>query len=125
MHLSLDSYLKYFILLYFMRVKFHKGEQREFLDLVVSRLNCISLRGILQFGFNISYNSLKNYYIERRLISGDFFEDLCHISKLNPKNFDVNYLDDNWGRVKGGKKSRRKSREKSGRKGRGEVLLSK
>tara|TARA_Y100000310_G_C20109713_1_gene546544 strand:- start:144 stop:425 length:282 start_codon:yes stop_codon:yes gene_type:complete len=89
-----------------MRVKFHKGEQRKFLDLVVDRLNCISIRGILQFGFNISYDSLKGYYIERRLLSKDFFEDLCHISKLNPKKFNVKYLDDNWGRVKGGKKNK-------------------
>tara|TARA_Y100000034_G_scaffold124869_1_gene173609 strand:- start:33 stop:305 length:273 start_codon:yes stop_codon:yes gene_type:complete len=90
-----------------MRVKFPKGEQRKFLDLVVNRLNCISLRGILQFGFNISYDSLKSYYTERRLMSRDFFEDLCHLSKLRMKSFNVEYLDDNWGRVKGGRKSKK------------------
>tara|TARA_Y100000310_G_C20247975_1_gene607734 strand:- start:246 stop:521 length:276 start_codon:yes stop_codon:yes gene_type:complete len=87
-----------------MRVKFKSGEQRKFLDLVINRLNCISLRGILQFGFDISYNSLKSYYIERRLLPRDFFEDLCHISKINVKKLDVEYLEDNWGRVKGGKR---------------------
>ena len=90
-----------------MRVKFRKGEQRKFLNLIVERLNCISIRGILQFGFDISYDSLKSYYIERRLISSDVFEDLCHLSKLNPGDFDVKYLEDNWGKVKGGKIGKR------------------
>jgi hypothetical protein len=86
-----------------MRVLFKKGMQRKFLDLVVIRLGCISIRGILQFGFNISYNSLKNYYIERRLMSKDFFEDLCHLIKINKNKFNIKYLNDNWGKVKGGK----------------------
>ena len=90
-----------------MRVRFHKGEQRKFLNLIVDILNCISIRGILQFGFDISYDSLKNYYIERRLMDKNFFEDLCHISKLNPNDFDVQYLGDNWGEIKGGKKGKR------------------
>jgi len=92
-----------------MRIKFQKGEQRKFLDFVAKRLNCISIRGILQFGFNISYNSLKNYYTERRLLPEEFFNDLCHVSKLNQKDFNVKYLEDNWGRVKGGKSKRFKS----------------
>ena len=90
-----------------MRVKFKLGEQRKFLDLIIIRLNCISIRGILQFGFNISYNDLKNYYSERRLIPKSFFDDLCHIAKLNPKDFNFEYLKDNWGQIRGGKKSKR------------------
>ena len=90
-----------------MRVKFHKGEQRNFLDLIVERLNCISIRGILQFGFDISYDSLKSYYIERRLMNRDFFEDLCHLAKLDVQDFDVKYFEDNWGEVKGGKNGKR------------------
>jgi len=86
-----------------MRVKFQKGKQRKFLNLVVKRLNCVSIRGILQFGFNISYNSLKNYYTERRLLPKEFFDDLCYVSKLNQKDLNVKYLKDNWGEVKGGK----------------------
>jgi len=89
-----------------MRIKFQKGEQRKFLNLIVERLNCISIRGILQFGFDISYDSLKSYYTERRLMGGDVFEDLCHLSKINPRDFDVRYLEDNWGKVKGGKKTK-------------------
>jgi hypothetical protein len=30
-----------------MRIKFKKGNQRKFLKLVVKKLNCVSLRGIL------------------------------------------------------------------------------
>jgi len=90
-----------------MRVKFHKGNQKEFLDLVVTKLNCISVRGILQFGFNVSYDSLKSYYSERRLLPKEFFEDLCYVSKINKNRLNVKYLEDNWGRVKGGKKSKR------------------
>lgn len=89
MYLSLNIYLDN------MRVKFKLGEQRKFLDLVVNRLNCVSIRGILQFGFNVSYNSLKNYYTERRLLPKEFFDDLCHISKLNQKDLNVKYLEDN------------------------------
>jgi len=86
-----------------MRVKFQKGNQRKFLDLVIKRLNCVSLRGILQFGLKISYDCLKNYYTERRLMDKGFFDDLCHLSKINPDDMKIMYLEDNWGRVKGGK----------------------
>ena len=91
-----------------MRVKFKSGEQRKFLDLVVEKLNCVSIRGILERGFDVSYNCLKNYYIERRLLPEWFFKDLCYLIKLNPNDFDVMYLEDNWGKVKGGKKSKRR-----------------
>jgi hypothetical protein len=86
-----------------MRVLFKKNEQRKFLDLVIRGLGCISLRGILQFGVDVSYDRLKNYYTERRLLPKTLFDDLCHISKINKEDFGVKYLDDNWGRAKGGK----------------------
>jgi hypothetical protein len=90
-----------------MRVKFKSGEQRKFLDLVISRLNCISLRGILERGFDVSYNSLKNYYTERRLLPQDFFKDLCYLAKINVNRLNVEYLEDNWGKVKGGENGKR------------------
>lgn len=89
------------------RVLFHKGNQRKFLDLAVERLNCISLRGILQFGFDIKYSSLKSYYTERRLMSKSFFENICHISKIDQGKLNFRFINGNWGQVKGGKKSRR------------------
>jgi len=89
------------------RVKFKQGEQRKFLKLVVDRLGSVSLRGILQFGFNIKYSSLKNYYVERRLLDKEFFDDLCHIAKIDVDTLEVKYVEDNLGQVRGGKKSKR------------------
>jgi hypothetical protein len=89
------------------RVLFPNGEQRKFLDLAVERLNCISLRGILQFGFDMKYSTLKNYYTERRLLPLRFFENLCHIAKIDAKSLNLKYIQGNWGQVNGGRKSRR------------------
>lgn len=91
-----------------MRVRFPKGEQRKFLDLVIERTNSPSLRGLIQFGFDIPYSTLKNYYVEERLLSEELFSDLCGIAGLDKNSFNVSYLEDNWGKVKGGKKSKRK-----------------
>lgn len=88
------------------RVLFYKGEQRKFLDLAVKKLNCISLKGILQFGFGINYNSLKNYYSERRLLPKNLFLDLCYIAKIDINELKVKYVSGSWGQVKGGKKKR-------------------
>ncbi len=85
------------------RVKFDRGKQREFLDLVIEKLNSPSLRGLLQFGLETNYENLKNYYSERRLLSRDLFEDMIYLAKLRKKDFDFSYLDENWGRVKGGR----------------------
>ncbi len=86
-----------------MRIFFEKSEQRKFLDLIISKLSCVSLRGLLQFGFDVSYSSLKNYYIERRLLPKRFFDDLCYVAKIDIKGLNIKYLSDNWGRIKGGK----------------------
>ena len=89
------------------RILFEKGKQREFLDLVVLNLNCISIRGILQFGFEFSYDCLKNYYSERRLIPLGFFESLCHVAKIDKDKLNFKIIEGNYGQIKGGKKSRR------------------
>jgi hypothetical protein len=88
------------------RVLFKKGMQRKFLDLTISNLNCISLRGLLQYGLNVNYNCLKNYYTERRLLPRIFFEDLCYLAKLDAGRLNVKYLGGNWGQVKGGNAKR-------------------
>lgn len=90
-----------------MRVKFEKGKQREFLDLAINNLSCRSLRGLLQFGFDINYDSLKSYYTERRLMNKSFFDNLCHIAKIDLNSLEISLLDDNWGKIKGGKKSKK------------------
>ena len=84
------------------RVKFSKGQQRKFLDLVIEKMSSPSLRRLLQFGLNVSYDSLKSYYVGRRLLPEDLFLALCRLSGLDHKSFDVEFLVENWGRVKGG-----------------------
>ena len=91
------------------RIKFKKSKQKAFLNSVIKKLNSPSLRAILQFGFNIPYATLKNYYTERRTIPENIFLDLCHISKINPDSLNIKYLNSNFGQVKGGKKSKRKN----------------
>ena len=85
------------------RVLFSKGMQRKFLELVIERLQCISLRGILQFGFDMPYSTLKNYYSERRLLPLSFFHELCHLAKIDAKSLKIQYVNSNWGQVLGGK----------------------
>lgn len=85
------------------RIVFEEGKQKEFLDLVKGKLNAVSLKSIMQFGFEISYTTLKDYYNERILLPRDFFEDLCYLAKLNPRDFNVSYKEGNWGQIKGGK----------------------
>lgn len=94
------------------RVKFKHRGQKKFLNLVVRRLSCVSVRGILQFGFGVSYSGLKNYYIERRLLSRGFFEDLCHVAKIDPLKLNVKYVSGNFGCVRGGKVGCRGKRKK-------------
>jgi hypothetical protein len=91
-----------------MRIRFRKGKQRKFLDLVVERLSSPSMRGILQFGLEIPYSTLKNYYNESRLLPESLFSDLCELARIDKKDLDFEVVDDNWGRVKGGHKSKRK-----------------
>lgn len=90
-----------------MRVKFKKGEQRKFLKKVLEDSNCPSLRAFLQFGFDVPYSTLKNYFNESRLISKDFFLRLCEFIEVSHEGFNVEYVSDSWGQVVGGKKSRR------------------
>jgi len=97
------------------RIKFRKGPQgddplnegpqRKFLKRVLEELNCPSLRALNQFGFDIPYSTLKNYFSEERLIPEDFFKDLCYLAKINLRELKVKILEENWGQVLGGKSS--------------------
>jgi hypothetical protein len=86
------------------RIRFKKGGQRAFLDLVIERLSSPSLRGILQFGFNVPYSTLKNYYNESRLLPEGLFLDLCEVAGIDVSEVRFDFVDGNWGQVKGGKK---------------------
>ena len=85
-----------------------KGGQRAFLDLVIERLSSPSLRGILQFGFDVPYSTLKNYYNESRLLSEGLFLDLCEVAGVDGLELDFEIVGENWGKVKGGKIGKRK-----------------
>ena len=86
------------------RVLFLESSQRKFLEEVKENLNSVSIKGILEFGFNIPYPTLKGYYVEENLLPRSLFEDLCHISKINPDKFKVKFLPGNYGQIIGGKK---------------------
>ena len=86
------------------RIKLPTGKQREFIDLVKSNLNVSSLRGILQFGIDVPYSTLKKYYNEKLSLPQDLFENLCRLSKINFKDIRFEYISDNWGQIVGGKK---------------------
>lgn len=97
------------------RVKFlKKGEQRKFLDLCIFRLNSPSLRGLLQFGFNVSYSGLKNYYSEDRLLPLDFFEDLLEVASVERDELEFEIVSGSWGQRKGGRISKRGKSKKDG-----------
>ncbi|MEK6757898.1 MAG: hypothetical protein AABX88_02105 [Nanoarchaeota archaeon] len=90
------------------RIKFEeKGQQRSFIEQVLKNINCISLRELINRGFDIPYSTLKNYYSEQRLLPEVFFNDLCYIGKIKKDFFKVELLDENWGKIKGGKKGKK------------------
>ena len=90
-----------------MRIRFKKGEQRKFIKRVIEKINCPSLRELINRGIEVNYSTLKNYYNEERLLSDKLFYELIEISELNKNELDFNIINENWGQVKGGKKSRR------------------
>jgi hypothetical protein len=91
-----------------MRIRFGRGQQRKFLHLVVRRLNSPSVRGILQFGFDVPYSTLKNYYNESRLLPNSLFDDMCEIARISKNDLDYEEVGENWGKIKGGKTEKRK-----------------
>ena len=90
-----------------MRVKFKKGEQRNFINLVLSRIAAPSLSELINRGVGMNYQTLKNYYSERRLMPEWLFTDLCDFSKIDKNEIEFSLIPDNWGQSKGGKISKR------------------
>lgn len=86
------------------RIRLRGINQKEFFNLIIEKLNSPSLRGLIQFGIDVRYSALKNYYRGTRLIPRDLFEELIEISGLNGRDFEFDVLKENWGQVKGGKK---------------------
>lgn len=92
--------------LFYMRVKFGRRKQRQFIKEVLILINSPSLKD-LSVRLNISYSSIKKYFNELRLLPLELFENLCLISQINKSLFKVIFLEDNWGQIKGGKKNRK------------------
>jgi len=86
-----------------MRVKFNRGKQREFIALVLKKIMAPSLRKLEQYGININYQTLKSYYNENRTLPESLFSDLCRLAEINPDSVKKENIEDNWGKVKGGK----------------------
>lgn len=86
-----------------LRVKFKQGEQRNFLNKVILESGAPSLRSLNQFGFDVPYSTWKNYFNESRTLPEELFKDLCQLIKVDFSSFDVEFLEDNYGQVLGGK----------------------
>lgn len=86
-----------------MRIKFRAGNQRKFFDKVIENSNSPSLRGLIQFGLKVNYQTLKSYYNENRTLPEDFFKDLCVLGKIDAKKIKVRLLKEHWGQQKGGR----------------------
>jgi hypothetical protein len=89
------------------RVKFKGGEQRKFISMVIRESGAPSLRALNQFGFDVPYSTLKNYFNESRSLPEEFFYDLCELIRVDLGELDVEYLDENYGQIKGGKISKK------------------
>jgi predicted HAD superfamily hydrolase len=90
-----------------MRIKFAKGTQRDFINQILRIVGSPSLRELLNRGIGTNYQTLKNYYSGRRLLSEELFTELLNLAKLNKNNFSFELVEENWGKIKGGKASRR------------------
>jgi hypothetical protein len=88
------------------RVKFQGNGQKQFIEKVLVEINCPSLRGLLQFGFNVPYPTLKNYFCGRRLLPEGLFRDLCYLAKFNVREQNVKFFEENWGKIKGGRRGK-------------------
>ena len=86
-----------------MRVKFAKGDQREFIKKVMVEIGAPSLRELSK-RIDVAYSTMKNYHSEKRLLSRELFESLVSLSGIV---FSANFVSETWGQVKGGKKGKR------------------
>lgn len=91
-----------------MRTLFESGKQRGFLDLIRKKIKSPSMRAIKQFGIETKYSTLKSYYQEKRLMPRELVEDLCKLADVRMEKIKVKYLEENWGKKKGGERGMEK-----------------
>ena len=74
----------------------------------MEKINCPSLRE-LGNRLDVNYSTFKNYFNEKRDLPLDLFNNLCYLSKIDKNSLKIEFLEDNWGQIKGGQKGKRKS----------------
>jgi DNA-directed RNA polymerase specialized sigma54-like protein len=89
------------------RVQFLEKGQRDFMNEVLLKLNCLTLKELAD-RCDLNYSTMKNYYSLKRLLPENIFLDLCFVSKINTEILHFNLIEGNLGQVSGGKKSRKR-----------------
>lgn len=80
---------------------------KGFFQKVIVGSGAPSLRGLLQFGMDVSYSSLKKYSLGLRVLPEELFLQLCVIGEIDSGSVSFERVQDSWGQQKGGRKSRR------------------
>ncbi|MCX6747977.1 MAG: hypothetical protein NT076_00060 [Candidatus Pacearchaeota archaeon] len=92
------------------RVKFTREQQKQFIDYALQNLK-INLRKLAE-KLNVNYELIKKYHQEACSIDEKAFLRICKLVKINFKELEITLFENNWGRVKGGKRGIAKMREK-------------
>ena len=82
--------------------------QKKFILEVIENINAPSARELVRRGIIDNYATLKNYLSERRTLPEDVFNDMCYVAKIDKDDLRFEILEDNYGCVVGGKKSKRR-----------------
>lgn len=91
-----------------MRILLKKGKQLELINLAKENFTWPKLSEKLNISENYLRNELRK---EQRLLSKEIYNELCMLVNKNFDKFIIKKLDDNWGRIKGGKISKGKTKE--------------
>ena len=91
-----------------MRILLKKGKQLELINLVKEKFTWPKLSENLNISENYLRNELRK---EQRLLSEKIYSELCMLVNKNFDKFIIRELDDNWGKIKGGKISKGKTKE--------------
>lgn len=87
-----------------MRIKLKKRKQKTLINLAKKNLTWKDLAQKLEISEGYLRNELKK---EQRSLSEETYKQLCKLTNKNFDSFIIKKLDDNWGRAKGGEKSKK------------------
>lgn len=91
-----------------MRISLKKGKQSELINLVKKKFTWPELSKKLSISENYLRNELRK---EQRLLSEKTYNELCALINKTFDKFIIKKLNDNWGKIKGGKISKGKTKE--------------